>query len=135
MEYRSSISRSLLLAEQSHTSQTPLVNHSVLFLGHYLSAASRFFLLGLGTQVDLGNQVAVLAHGVFVDWAWVHALFVCGVPSRCTGSLLFGGRALGEDLNVGERVEQILALGVFDVALGLVPRGTFEEETMDPAAF
>jgi len=121
MGYQSYYSRSLLLAEKSHTSQTPLVNHSVLFFGHDLSAASRLFLHRLGAEVDLGNQVAILAHGVFVDWAWVHALFVCGVSSRCSRSLLFSGRALGEDLDVREGVEEILALGVFNVTLGFVP--------------
>ena len=121
MGYRSSVSCSLLLAEKSHTSQTPLVNHSVLFLGHDLGAACRLFLHRFGAEVNLGNQVAILAHGVFVDWAWVHALFVCGVPTWCSGSLLFGGRALGENLDVREGVEEILALGVFDVTLGFVP--------------
>jgi len=121
MEYRSYYSRSLLLAEKSHTSQTPLVNHSVLFFGHDLGSASRLFLHGFGAEVDLGNQVTILAHGVFVDWAWVHALLVCGVSARCSGSLLLSGRALGEDLDVRELVEQILSFGIFDVTLGFVP--------------
>lgn len=121
MDRRSSASRSLLLAEKSHTSQTPLINHSVLFLGLHLCAASRLFLLGLGAQVDLGYQVAVLAYWIFVDGARVHALVVSWVLTRCSWTLLLGRWALSEDLNVGEGVEEILALGVFNVALGFVP--------------
>jgi hypothetical protein len=73
--------------------------------------------------------------GLFVDRARVHALVIIGVLLRCTRSSLFSGRALGEDFDVGEGVEEVFALGVLNVTLRLVPGGTLKDQTVDPAAF
>ena len=84
--------------------------------------------------MEFSDQVLIRAHVVFVNWARIHGLLILSLTCLgCAGALvLLSSGAVGVHLDVGESIVEVFALGVFEVALTLVPSSTFQVETMDP---
>ena len=110
-----------------------MVDHGVLLTGDTFSSfLTLVFLWWFRLEVELGDQVPVLTHGVLIHRARVEVLFIDSSFLGSSRSLVLGRRTLSVELNVGESEEQILTLGVFKETSLFVPSGTLEVESMDP---
>jgi len=83
-----------------------LVDHGVLLAGDTFSSFLTLVLLWwFRLKVELGDEIPILAHGVFIYGARVEVLLIDGGLLGSTRSLVLSRRTFRKELDVGESEE------------------------------